>query len=180
MTYAVGTNNTALAIFEGSDALGNIPAHYGIANVDFNEPDETKSAYADWCKSCHTSFHGAKGGAEVGGNATNSEWLRHPVADVNIGAQTGGHSKLTTWNKAGRANWVKVMSPSGDWGTHTLTNLTPSCFSCHKAHGNKNAFGLIYMSGTGTVSEEGDSVGTQARDLCRQCHSQGEPPVPAP
>jgi hypothetical protein len=44
--------------------------------------------------------------------------------------------------------------------------------SCHKAHGNQNSFGLIYMSGTGTVTEEGDD-GVQAKDLCKQCHVQG-------
>ena len=62
------------------------------------------------------------------------------------------------------------MSASGNWATGT--DVTPSCFSCHKAHGNKNPFGLIYMSGTGTVTEQGDTGGRALEDLCRQCHSQ--------
>jgi hypothetical protein len=43
--------------------------------------------------------------------------------------------------------------------------------SCHKSHGNQNAFGLIFMSGTGTITDNGD--GGAYRDLCRQCHRQG-------
>lgn len=44
--------------------------------------------------------------------------------------------------------------------------------SCHKAHGNRNPFGLIFMTGTGaTVTEDGD--GGVYKDLCRQCHTQG-------
>ena len=62
------------------------------------------------------------------------------------------------------------MDPTGAWN-HSSTGVTPSCFSCHKGHGDKNAFGLIFMAGTGTVTEEGD--GGQYRDLCRQCHTEG-------
>jgi len=67
---------------------------------------------------------------------------------------------------------VQVMSASGVWDPPAADN-TPSCMSCHKSHGNQNAFGLIYMSGTGTVTEEGDVNGTQSKDLCKQCHVQG-------
>jgi hypothetical protein len=41
-----------------------------------------------------------------------------------------------------------------------------------KGHGNQNAFGLIYMLGTGTVTEQGDD-GVDARNMCRQCHGMG-------
>jgi len=44
--------------------------------------------------------------------------------------------------------------------------------SCHKGHGNKNAFGLVYVVGTGTLTEEGDN-GTDMRNTCRACHRQG-------
>jgi hypothetical protein len=54
----------------------------------------------------------------------------------------------------------------------TDTDLTMSCMSCHKGHGNQNAFGLIYMLGTGTVTEQGDA-GVDARNMCRQCHGMG-------
>jgi len=50
------------------------------------------------------------------------------------------------------------------------------CLSCHKSHGNKNSFGLIYMKGVGDVTEEGAGTGSGAGayiDLCQQCHVQG-------
>ena len=92
---------------------------------------------------------------------------------MNIGAVGGGHSSLSRF--AGKANQVQVMSPAGHVPAPTLstdTDLTMSCMSCHKGHGNQNAFGLIYMLGTGTVTEQGDA-GTDARNMCRQCHGMG-------
>ncbi|MFN8547862.1 MAG: cytochrome c3 family protein [Candidatus Eisenbacteria bacterium] len=167
VTYAIGTNDLTKDIFER--ATTPMTSHYAYNNVDWNEPDQTASKYAMFCKGCHTNFHGAKGGPEVGGDATGAEWLRHPNADANIGGLTGGHSSLTTFTS--RTNRVHVMSPTGVWDPPP-SGVTPSCMSCHKAHGNKHAFGLIFMKGTGTVSEEGDD-GVAVKDLCKQCHIQG-------
>jgi cytochrome c553 len=167
VTYAVGTNDLTKDVYETAAAA------YDVSNVWFNEPDETKSAYADFCKGCHTKFHGAKADANMGG-ATGEEWLRHPTADANIGALGGGHSSRDVY--ASKTNKVKVMNATGVWESSNpddFVHATPSCMTCHKAHGNQNAFGLIYMSGTGTITEEGDTDGTQARDLCKQCHVQG-------
>ncbi len=164
VTYATGTQDLTKDVFQ--TAAAPMAVHYAWNNVQFNEPDETKSAYAFWCKGCHTEFHGDKGGLEVGG-ATGEEWLRHPNADANIGAMGGGHSALTTFTA--KTNKVHVMSASGVIGA---ADNTPSCMSCHKAHGNQNAFGLIFMAGTGTVTEQGDD-GTSVRATCKQCHRQG-------
>jgi hypothetical protein len=164
--YATATNDLTKDIYQV--AAGPLNVHYAMSNIFFNEPDVTASAYADFCKMCHNDFHGAKGGLEVGG-ATGEEWLRHPNADADIGAVGSGHSDLAEFT--GHTNRVQVMSASGVWDP-PAADSTPSCMSCHKAHGNQNAFGLIYMSGTGTVTEQGDD-GTQAKDLCKQCHVQG-------
>lgn len=166
ITYATGTNVLTEDIYQV--AAGPMTTHYATSNVFFNEPDPTKSAYADFCKGCHTDFHGDKGGAELGG-ATGEEWYRHPTNDADIGAVGGGHSSLGVFT--GHTNRVKVMSASGVWDP-PAADSTPSCMSCHKAHGNQNAFGLIFMSGTGTVTEQGDD-GTTTKDLCKQCHVQG-------
>jgi hypothetical protein len=169
ITYATTTNDSLADVYQ--EAPGPISVHYSVDNVFYNEPPRpTKSegAYAFFCKGCHTDFHGDQGGTEVGG-ATGEEWLRHPNSYANIGGVGGGHSSLTTFTS--RGNRVKVMSASSTWDPPAADN-TPSCFSCHKSHGNQNAFGLIYMSGTGTVDEEGDD-GTTARQLCKQCHVQG-------
>lgn len=178
VSYAVGTNDPTKDVFER--AAGGLD-HYDVSNVDFNEPVITGSGYGAWCKSCHTNFHGSSTDVNMRDQtgAAGTEWLRHPSADADIGAIGGGHSRLSVFN--GNLYRPKVMSASGDWGTQGVawatapTNLTPSCFSCHKGHGNQNAFGLIYMKGLDAtaLSEQGD--GANARDLCKACHGQGGP-----
>jgi hypothetical protein len=160
VSYASGAANLTV------DVQVTAPLAYDVSNVDFNNPVPAASAYAAFCKGCHTDFHGAKAGAELGGTG-GTDWIRHPTNDAVIGAVGGGHSNYAAF--AALTNQVKVMSASGTW---PAADNSPSCMSCHKAHGNQNAFGLIYMSGTGTVDEEGDS-GTGSRDLCKQCHIQG-------
>jgi hypothetical protein len=163
LNYAITTNDLTKDVYERSAAA------YTLADVDYNEPFTNRSRYAKWCGACHTNFHGSRGDANMG------DWVRHPVADANIST-----SATSRW--VSLTNRVKVMDSQGLWNGTTADNtVTPSCMSCHKAHGNKNGFGLIFMSGTGTVAEEGD--GGVFRDMCRQCHSQGTatpalPPVP--
>jgi hypothetical protein len=163
----IGTNDLTKDVFERG------AASYDESVVDWNEPDNTESAIGKWCGGCHNNFHGTPGDLNtVGGVASGSsfeEFLRHPSAGVNIGALGGGHSSLATFNS--HVNRVKVMSEVGVWDT-AGSDVTPTCISCHKAHGNGNAFGLIYRSGTGTLTENGDSNGIQYENLCAQCHNQ--------
>ncbi len=180
VTYAKGTNDTTKHVFLRSWTEGQIAANYGAGNVDFNEPDSTKSGMGEWCGQCHGKFHGQKGDSNMGGS-TGTAWLRHPTADANIGAfaTDGEHSSLDVFRN--RVYRVKVMSSTGDWGTQGSTwpgapaTLTPTCISCHKGHGNQNPFGLIFMGGSGTgLTEEGDGTASASvKDLCRQCHVQG-------
>lgn len=172
ITYAVGTNDLTKDVFERSSAS------YVETDVDFNEPVTTNSAYGNWCQNCHVDFHGAGGAANMGGQsggvtaANTNPWKRHPTADVNIGTPSATFiSSIARFN--GNTNRVKVMDSQGLWNATTADNtVTPSCMSCHKAHGNRNAFGLVFMNGTGaTVTEDGD--GGIYKDLCRQCHIQG-------
>lgn len=175
LTYdSDGTNDPT------KDVFNRVLRGYAEADVDYNEPSTTQSAYGNWCSACHTNYHGSGGAANMGGASggdpavdKSTAWLRHPTADVNVGwAPTRSHySSLSQFNS--HTNRVKVMDSQGLWdGTAADNTITPSCFSCHKSHGNKNGFGLIFMSGTGTVTEEGDN-GTRYNDLCRQCHIQG-------
>jgi hypothetical protein len=185
ITYARGDQdgpntgvNLTYAVFEDNSA-GTNGNHYGYDHVTFNEPDPTGSMYADACKACHTEFHGAVGGTEIGGSGTPpAHFDRHPNGGVEIGAIGGGHSNLTRFVAEG-ASQLQVMSPAGvRHGSYTTadTDLTPSCMTCHKAHGNQNAFGLIYVlganAGGGAMTEEGDG-GTDVRNTCRACHVQG-------
>jgi hypothetical protein len=146
---------------------------YDESAVDFNEPDPTNSGMGRYCSGCHSAFHGTPGvDANIGGQATGSGYtafLRHPTAGVNIGQVGGEWSSLATY--LSRTNRVKVMSEVGVWDPPGQ-DVTLTCISCHKAHGNRNAFGLIYRSGVGTPTEEGDSGGERLEHLCGQCHGQ--------
>lgn len=175
VTYVAGNleggNNLNVDVYERDDDI----EHYSWNNIDYNEPLNTGSAYADFCAMCHSNFHGAVGGAEIGGDTgTLHEFLRHPNQEVNIGGQPShGHSNLGVWD--GNTVRVKAMSETGDWATAGNATMTPSCFSCHKSHGNQNSFGLIYMDGTALpadVTEEG-IVGAHDYDTCKNCHVQG-------
>jgi hypothetical protein len=184
ITYAVGTNDLLLDAFERN------PAEYDESDMDWNEPDNTQSAIGKFCGGCHENFHGTPGDlTTVGGVANGANWdefLRHPTAGVNIGALTGGHSSLATYN--GKVNKVKVMSENEGWDApaFAVDDATPTCISCHKAHGNGNAYGLILRSGVGTLTENGDtgavnsSTGPVIEHLCGQCHVQASAFVGAP
>ena len=162
ITYATGTNDLTKDVYQRA------AKDYDETQMDWNEPDNAKSAIGNWCGGCHTNFHGDVGGAEIGGTG-GSGFIRHPANGVNIGAIGGGHSNLDDYNA--HVNKVKVMSEVGVWDP-AGADVTPTCISCHKAHGNDNAFGLIYRSGSGTLTEEGDSNGSQLEHLCGQCHVQ--------
>lgn len=185
LTYANITNDLT------KDVFNRAPLNYDQAAVDFNEPNIRQSAYGNWCKTCHTNFHGQGGDPNMGGQRANNDssgtaakaWKRHPTADVNIGSVTGTHvSSLAAYNNHAPTNRVKVMDSQGIWSTGpgnvAPNTVTPSCFSCHKGHGNKNSYGLIWMGGAGAVTEEGDNAATLSNGskyiaLCRQCHAQG-------
>jgi hypothetical protein len=184
LTYAKGTNDTTKDIFLRSHVLGDLANNYSIDNVDFNEPNQSSSQFGDFCRSCHFQFHGSAGDSNMGG-AGGTQWRRHPTADANIGGITldDQHSSLARF--ASRPYRVKVMSPTGNWGTQGIAwtappaDLTPTCVSCHKSHGNENTFALIFLAGSGPVDEQGDPEGNAAvggyqreRTLCAQCHVQ--------
>jgi len=148
---------------------------YDETVVDFNEPDPQDSAMGRFCAGCHAQFYGIAGrSAHIGGAGEvgfQTRFLRHPGAGVDLGAGAGAWSSLS--RLASRSNRVKVMSGSGEWNPPSAS-VTPTCITCHKAHGNDNAFGLIYRSGTGTLTENGDSGGGRLEHLCSQCHAAGD------
>ena len=185
LTYNRNADNTVVVPIDFTkDVYQRAPLNYAHSSVDFLEVSQTASPYGAWCQSCHTNFHGAGGSANMGGvsqgwsnpdPAARVPWLRHPTADVNIGSAGGTFiSSLAQFNT--HTNRVKVLDQTGTWNA-TSTTVTPSCMSCHKGHGNKNSFGLIWMGGVGNVTEEGDDAATLADGakyiaLCRQCHTQ--------
>jgi hypothetical protein len=138
---------------------------YDARNIYFNQPREGRSAYGEWCQGCHTNLHAGATSRRPGGKG----WRRHPTSDARIGSHSVGEcSSFSRFSSL--ANRVPTMSASGEWPGR---DNTPSCMSCHKAHGNANPFGLLYMAGQGQLTEDGDSRGQAPFDLCHQCHTQG-------
>lgn len=164
VTFVVGPNNDLQKNVWIRSDFGGAEVH-DARNVRFNQPRPGRSAYGEWCQGCHTDFHGAAGSPNMGGV---NGWTRHPSADARIGGGPGRNSSLTRY--AALANRVPTMSASGSW---PASDNTPSCMSCHKAHGNGNPFGLLYMAGVGQITENGDSQGKNQTHLCQQCHTQG-------
>jgi hypothetical protein len=139
---------------------------YDEGQLDWNEPDPNRAAIARWCGGCHTQMHGND--LTTGGEAPGSGPLNeHPVEGENL--ESG---MLTRYNSL--ANRVKVTSEIGTWFP-AGPDATPTCITCHRSHGNGNRGGLIFRSGTGTPTEDGDTGGNAQGDLCRQCHGSGSP-----
>jgi len=148
---------------------------YDESAVDFNEPRSMDSAMGRFCAGCHDVFHGGPNASTIAARGPGGDevlFVRHPTAGVNVGAMGGRRSSAA--HLASHRNRLKVMSEVGVWSPPG-GDVTPTCISCHKAHGNANPFGLIYRSGTGAPTENGDTNGDSLRHLCGQCHVQGLP-----
>lgn len=159
---SLGVNQLTRDVFERTVGA------YDESDVDWNEPNSNSSAIARWCGSCHTTVHGNwLDGGGGGGNGSGGALREHPVWGENLES-----SMRTRYNSL--VNRVKVMSSVGIWFP-AGSDVTPTCTTCHKAHGNGNVRSLIFRSGTGTLSENGDSNGSTQLDLCRQCHYPNPP-----
>jgi len=162
----------------GSGDPATMAPYYDNASTRYNRIDavngttQSSNDIDRQCAACHGTFHGGAGDAGIGGTGTPaSEFIRHPTSGVAIGALGGGHSNLARYVAA--VNKVKVYTV--DYAAYT--NTSPGCISCHKAHGNQNPFGLVFMDRlAGTITEEGTGTVVDAgmRDLCGQCHVQGD------
>ncbi len=158
-----GTNDTTKSVWQV--AITPTQTQYSVDNIKFNNPSATPAQYAAWCGGCHGLFHGAGGAANMGGAVggdLTTPWLRHPTRDVAIGANSNLHSDYTHWSGI-TGSRVRTMSASGTW---PATDNTPSCMSCHRAHGSSHKFGLIWDDETNPGLEDGTSL-TQT---CQQCH----------
>jgi hypothetical protein len=174
----------------GSDATFN--PYYDNANIQYNRSDavvgttKTSNKLDTFCAACHGNFHGGPSDVEIGGVGTPAaEFIRHPTGQVSIGALSGGHSSLSRF--AAVTTKVKVYTNDRT----AWTNTSPGCVSCHKAHGNQNPFGLVFLSSNAaSVGEEGGYAAGQTehpngyqqgyRNLCGQCHGQGAGPFTGP
>lgn len=180
VTYEIGGTPT-----NTKDVYEAVAKGYGANNVNYQEPDQTRSFYGEWCQKCHTEFHGNLTSSYIVDAA--GDVVRHPTAGVEVTSSQYFNAARTI---GGVSHRVKLMDGTGKWDLTNTTTMTPSCFSCHKSHGNENSFGLIWFADVttslpsgavtpGPVTEEGDG-GTSTRDLCRQCHGMGSFPTGNP
>jgi hypothetical protein len=162
---------------------------YDSANVSYNRTEPAAPTGATtassnrvdtFCSACHGTFHGSPGDANIGTTAAALDgFIRHPTSKTVIGASgalgNGGHSALSRYT--GATTKVKVYANDRTG----YTDASPGCVSCHKAHGNQNPFGLVFLSrNASTVDEQGGFGAGQTqnqavgyRNLCGQCHGQG-------
>jgi len=192
-TYVInGTNDPTKDVWINLTpgwTAGNPPAtpdYYDQSKVSFNRNDATVSSVktsnklATFCAACHANFHGGPGDTNIGASAAALDgFIRHPSSQVAIGAAAaqlyGGHSSLSRFV----ANTTKVKVAASDRTAYT--DASPICVTCHKAHGNQNPFGLVFLNGNASSQDEQGglatgqtaSLGVNMRNLCGQCHGQG-------
>jgi hypothetical protein len=184
--YTAGTANSA-----------TFNPYYDRANISYNATNpappagstmSTSNRLDTFCSSCHGDFHGGTGDANIGGGTVGvgaQDFIRHPTSKQVIGiAANGGQSSLTRFV----ANTTKVRTYGNDRVAYT--DAMPGCPTCHNAHGSQNPFGLVFLNrnavsgyGTGDYYESGGFATAQTetlagygvgyRNLCGQCHSQG-------
>ncbi len=176
----------------GTGIAGTFTPYYDASNISYGRndalvalPNKTSNRLDTFCGACHGNFHGGPGDTNIGASvAALDGFIRHPTSQVTIGASGtqgyGGHSALTRYT--GAVTKVPAYSVTAGY-----TDASPGCPSCHKAHGNQNPFGLIFLNrnatvgaGTGDQFESGGYTATQTadmaqgyRNLCGQCHGQG-------
>jgi doubled CXXCH motif protein len=162
ITYTVSTraaNTTDVRIdLPGVPPVGARLAagFYNATRVYYNQVSPQASPYGAFCAACHGEFHG------VARTGMRSPFRRHP--SEGVGMPPGYVMRYNT-----HTNRVSLMAANNGAMAMATRTATPSCMTCHRAHGNRNAFGLIYMKATGIITEQGVEGG-RLNDLCGQCH----------
>ena len=172
ITYQNGTYSGNSAVYQ--IAVNPTSIHYSTGNIQYRY-DNTADGLSQWCKGCHTNFHGSGGDSNLGGtasgdnNATNSEWLRHPTIDVTMAeGVTNQHIDTYGWFTTFNSR-LKVVSPSNQIpGTSGSSDNQVACITCHKAHGSNNKYAVIFDNPTTTDLEDGTSM----YESCQQCHNK--------
>ncbi|HSB80846.1 MAG TPA: hypothetical protein VLM91_18850 [Candidatus Methylomirabilis sp.] len=192
-TYVIGAANDATkdiwinlpSYTAGSGNAATFNPFYAQANISFNKTFvngstlvgtlETSNRMGSFCAACHSNFHG--GPTNTSTVAIGADFMRHPTAGVDVPSRY--NNGRTTAPAAPPIARVRVF---GDQPIGTPSTGSPGCITCHKAHGNQNPFGLIFLSQQATtVTEEGGfapsqtatDAGTGLRNLCWQCHGMG-------
>jgi hypothetical protein len=140
-------------------------SRYEQSNIKFmSNADPTNNAMSEFCASCHGSFHGGTVTDTDTGDGAN--FKRHPTEQALFGGVGGGkHTTTALGDGLTAADSIRVQATWTGAAAFTSGTARVMCLSCHKAHGNTRAFGLIYGNNT---DEAG--TGTAPKALCDTCH----------
>lgn len=172
-------------------SFGKRRFNWNEANAQDTVFPQSSNRVANMCATCHYNFHGSEG-TEDGTSVGSKAFLRHPTGGVSITDQTGGRwSSLSYFSNTDLPDGTGLYDDTAtsvakvdaaatwtDWNTFDDTaEAGPFCLTCHKAHGNKNPFGLFFLNpADDDVSEEGSALTAgkpdkNFRNLCGQCHN---------
>lgn len=222
VTYVMGANSATVDVNNfTTGGLGNNLDKYARNNVTFKRKTAgTPNAISIWCGKCHTKFYGTSApyadppsepttsylggtlnsGALGSGDSTGvNPWYRHPVGDINIGANSNLHTDSTNWTfgatltvgnpgSTNRVRWADADAPLA----FDVNNDEPFCLSCHYAHGGGNATAtgnmavnhsnLVMIDGAGKLNigdityippdNTTNANAARMRNVCQQCHNQ--------
>ena len=161
LSLAAGVIDTTVDVMFYESAERPVPAagSKSAANIIYGKGSGANGGNGmnKYCAVCHGNFHGA--------SVTNAggEFLKHPTTDSpDIVARMTGTAQFSVTRPVFTAN----DKSAGEVG----------CLTCHKAHGNKRAFGIIWPANGaaevyGTTNYE-DGDGTNYQSLCKTCHPQ--------
>lgn len=142
----------------------NPAAAYDTGNISFGVPNNIGA----WCADCHDQL------AQNSAGSSPAHFKGHP-SEVVIGG-VGVHTDVSNWTTpSGQANTgfgtdVGDSSPGIPrlrYGSPSLSNSTAGsgdavfCLSCHKAHGSKYKYGLVWPL---------HQAGSDMLSGCQQCH----------
>ncbi len=196
-TYAISTTAPTsasidvwinLASHVGGAGTFATDGYYDQSKISFGRDDTqtlpngqvTSNRISSFCAACHGTFHGGSGTLDTGTwkpAGASGDFIRHPSAGTDMTSGTGGTA--SRFFDSGSKNHVKTAAKNFD--PSVSGNPTPFCLTCHKAHGNKNAFSLIFLDRrtTGAYDEQGSTTGAPIDpsvglpNLCHQCHGMG-------
>ncbi|OFX17076.1 MAG: hypothetical protein A2Z18_00280 [Armatimonadetes bacterium RBG_16_58_9] len=137
---------------------------YDTANVSFYVQNNISA----WCADCHDLL-------DQNANGTSPAHFRGHPSDVQL-LGTGYHTDVANWSSPGIEAQTGFGLDVGDmsggiprlrYGSPTGSNTsagssdTVFCLSCHKAHGSKNEYGMVWPY---------HREGLDSYSGCQQCH----------
>jgi hypothetical protein len=174
VAFAAGAQPTykidaTLAVDATVDVIEATAADYNTANVKFASGGGANRMNA-YCGTCHGNFHSDANTQNAGVTA----FVRHPTGNAVTAYDFASADPRYTARDVVRPVYT------------TTTEVSPGCLTCHKAHGNARAYGLIHPAeaGANTDLENGDLAGVtdytgtrtfyNPKSLCSTCHYQGK------